>query len=81
MDVIIMDLGGTIKGDCLLEGYTDKIEVMSYSHNVAMQVTNDVSNAERISGRPHIGEFTVTKFIDSWEKLRATVAKAAGIEA
>lgn len=64
MDAIIMDLGGTIKGDCLLEGYTDKIEVMSYSHNVAMQVTNNVSSAERTSGRPHIGEFTVTKFLD-----------------
>ncbi len=65
MDAIILDLGGDIKGDCLLEGYIDKIEVMSYSHNVAMQVTNDVSNSERTSGKPHIGEFTVTKFIDT----------------
>ena len=65
MDAIILDLGGDIKGDCLLEGYQDKIELMSYSHNVAMQVTNDVSNSERTSGKPHIGEFTVTKFVDS----------------
>lgn len=65
MDAIILDLGGDIKGDSLLEGFADKIEVMSYSHNVAMQVTNDVSNSERTSGKPHIGEFTVTKFIDS----------------
>ncbi|NWA24994.1 type VI secretion system tube protein Hcp [Pseudomonas gingeri] len=65
MDAIILDLGTTIKGDSLLEGYADKIEVMSYSHNVAMQVTNDVSNSERTSGKPHIGEFTLTKFIDS----------------
>ena len=65
MDAIILDLGADIKGDSLLEGYTDKIELMSYSHNVAMQVTNDVSNSERTSGRPHIGEFTVTKFIDT----------------
>ena len=65
MDAIILDLGDDIKGDSLLEGYTDKIELMSYSHNVAMQVTNDVSNSERTSGKPHIGEFTVTKFIDS----------------
>ncbi|QNA89237.1 type VI secretion system tube protein Hcp [Massilia sp. Dwa41.01b] len=64
MDAIILDLGDTIKGDSALEGYTDKIELMSYSHNVAMQVTNDVSNRERTSGRPHIGEFTVTKFLD-----------------
>lgn len=65
MDAIILDLGADIKGDCLLEGYADKIELMSYSHNVAMQVTNDVSNSERTSGKPHLGEFTVTKFIDT----------------
>lgn len=65
MDVIILDLGDTIKGDSMLEGFVDKIEVLSYSHNVAMQVTNDVSNKERTSGRPHIGEFTITKYVDS----------------
>lgn len=65
MDAIILDFGDDIKGDSLLEGYKDKIEVMSYSHNVAMQVTNDVSNSERTSGKPHVGEFTLTKFIDS----------------
>lgn len=65
MDAIILDLGDEIKGDSLLEGYTDKIEIMSYSHNVAMQVTNDVSNSERTSGKPHVGEFTLTKFVDS----------------
>lgn len=64
MDAIVLDLGDTIKGDSTLEGYADKIEIMSYSHNVAMQVTNDVSNKERTSGRPHIGEFTLTKFLD-----------------
>ncbi|MDY7560397.1 Hcp family type VI secretion system effector [Pseudomonas sp. 10B1] len=65
MDAIILDLGDDIKGDSMLEGFTDKIEIMSYSHNVAMQVTNDVSNSERTSGKPHIGEFTLTKFVDS----------------
>lgn len=65
MDAIILDFGDDIKGDSLLEGYKDKIEIMSYSHNVAMQVTNDVSNSERTSGKPHVGEFTLTKFIDS----------------
>ncbi|MBB5190654.1 type VI secretion system secreted protein Hcp [Silvimonas terrae] len=65
MDSIILDLGADIKGDCKIEGYADKIEIMSYSHNVAMQVTNDVSNTERTSGKPHIGEFTLTKFVDA----------------
>ncbi|MGK5080322.1 Hcp family type VI secretion system effector [Janthinobacterium sp. HLX7-2] len=65
MEVIILDMGDTIKGDSTLEGFVDKIELMSFSHNVAMQVTNDVSNKERTSGRPYIGEFSVTKFLDS----------------
>lgn len=64
MDAIILDLGTDIKGDCVLDGYADKIELMSFSHNVAMQVTNDVSNTERTSGKPMLGEFNVTKFID-----------------
>ena len=64
MDVIMVDFGEVIKGDSTLEGFVDMIEVMSYSHNVAMQVTNDVSNKERTSGRPHVGEFTLTKFVD-----------------
>mgnify|MGYP002757984369 CR=1 FL=1 len=65
MDAIILDLGDDIKGDSLIEGYKDKIEIMSYSHNVAMQVTNDVSNTERTSGKPFVSEFTLTKFIDT----------------
>ena len=64
MDAIILDLGKGIEGECLLEGYKGKIEVMSYSHNVAMQVTNDVSNTERTSGKPHIGEMSLSKFLD-----------------
>lgn len=65
MDAILLDLGDDIKGDSLLAGYENKIEIMSYSHNVAMQVTNDVSNSERTSGKPHVGEFTLTKFVDT----------------
>lgn len=37
---------------------------MSYSHNVAMQVNNDVSLTERTSGRAHVGEMSLTKFVD-----------------
>jgi type VI secretion system secreted protein Hcp len=65
MDAIILDLGSTIKGDSMLEGYVDKLEIMSYNHVVLMQVTNDVSNSERTSGKPIIGEFFITKYVDS----------------
>lgn len=65
MDAIILDLGDDIKGDSQLEGYTDKIELITVSHSVSMQVTNDVSNTERTSGKAHVGEIVLTKFIDS----------------
>ena len=49
-DVILIDLPG-LEGTSQLEGYAKKIEILSYSHGVAMQVTGDVSNTERTSGR------------------------------
>lgn len=64
MDAIILDLGAEIKGECMLEGYKDKIEVMSFSHNVSMAVTNDISNTERTSGKAYLGELSLTKFVD-----------------
>ncbi|WP_199153573.1 type VI secretion system tube protein TssD [Chromobacterium sp. ASV23] len=63
MDAIILDLGSDIKGECKLTGYADKIEVLSYSHNVALQVTNQ-QNSERTSGKAYLGEFSLTKFTD-----------------
>ncbi|QMG42687.1 type VI secretion system tube protein Hcp [Citrobacter freundii] len=63
MDAIFLKLDD-IKGESQAEGFKDQIEIMSFSHNVAMQVTNDVSNTERTSGRAHIGEMSLTKFVD-----------------
>ncbi|QUJ01434.1 type VI secretion system tube protein Hcp [Salmonella enterica subsp. enterica] len=37
---------------------------MSYNHNVAMQVNNIISLTERTSGRAHVGEMSLTKFVD-----------------
>ena len=63
MDEIFLKLDD-IKGESQVDGFKDQIEIMSYSHNVAMQVTNDVSNTERTSGRAHVGEMSLTKFAD-----------------
>ncbi|QLY62581.1 type VI secretion system tube protein Hcp [Citrobacter freundii] len=63
MDAIFLKLDD-IKGESQAEGFKDQIEIMSFSHNVAMQVTNDVSNTERTSGRAHVGEMSLTKFVD-----------------
>ncbi|WP_213732258.1 Hcp family type VI secretion system effector [Citrobacter europaeus] len=63
MDAIFLKLDD-VKGESQAEGFKDQIEIMSFSHNVAMQVTNDVSNTERTSGRAHVGEMSLTKFVD-----------------
>lgn len=63
MDAIFLKLDD-IAGESQAKGFEKQIEIMSYSHNVAMQVTNDVSNTERTSGRAHVGEMSLTKFVD-----------------
>jgi type VI secretion system secreted protein Hcp len=65
MDVIIMDMGADPKGESMLTGYKDKIELLSFSHGVAMQITGDISNSERTSGKPNHQDLTVTKYLDA----------------
>jgi len=62
-DVIMMQIEG-VPGTSQIEGYADQIELMSYSHGVSQQVTGDVSNTERTSGRPIHQDFHVTKYLD-----------------
>jgi len=62
-DVIILDIP-TIKGTSAITGFTDKIECLSYSHGVSIQVTGDVSNSERTSGKPNHQDFHLTKYVD-----------------
>jgi type VI secretion system secreted protein Hcp len=63
MYVIILDIPN-IQGESQLKGFEKKIELLSFSHGVAMQVTGDVSNTERTSGRPNHQDFTGTKYMD-----------------
>lgn len=63
MDHIILDMTD-IEGESQLKGFEKKVECLSYSHGVSMQVTGDVSNTERTSGRPDVQDFTLTKFVD-----------------
>jgi|SRR5271169_1772944 len=64
MDVLILDCGDGIKGESQLTDYTGKIELLSYSHGVAQQITGDQSNTKRTSGKPNHQDFTVTKYQD-----------------
>jgi len=61
-DVIILDCG--IAGESQIDGYAGKIELLSFSHGVAQQITGDQSNQKRTSGRPNHQDFTVTKYLD-----------------
>lgn len=65
MDVIILDMGADIKGECTLTDFKDKMELLSFSHGVAMQMTGDLSNTERTSGKPNHQDMTITKYLDS----------------
>jgi len=64
MDSLILDCGDKIKGESTLTDYKDKIELLSYSHGVAQQITGDQSNQKRTSGKPNHQDFTVTKYVD-----------------
>ncbi len=64
MDVIILDCGDSIKGESQLSDYAGKIELLSFSHGVAQQITGDQSNTKRTSGKPNHQDFTVTKYVD-----------------
>ena len=64
MDVLILDCGDTIKGESTLTNYANKIEILSYSHGVAQQITGDQSNQKRTSGKPNHQDFTITKYLD-----------------
>jgi len=63
-DVLILDLGSTIKGNCQITGYADKIIVLSYSHSVSIPMQGDVANTERTAGRPVFSEMSLQKMSD-----------------
>lgn len=64
MDVILMKMDPDIPGTSTLDKFAKQIELLSFSHGVAMQITGDVSNTERTSGKPNHQDFTITKYLD-----------------
>ena len=76
MDVLLMKLDPAIPGTSTMKGYEQQMELLSFSHGVAMQITGDVSNTERTSGKPNHQDFTVTKYLDqSSPKLNESCCK------
>lgn len=63
-DVLILDLGSSITGNCQIHNYTGKILVETYSHGVMLPLQNDISNTERTAGRPVFSEMSLRKMSD-----------------
>jgi len=65
MDVLILDCSSaSISGESQLGDYIGMIEIRSFNHGVAQQITGDQSNTKRTSGKPNHQDFTVTKYLD-----------------
>lgn len=65
MDVLILDMGDEVKGECSVPGYKGKVELLSFSHGVAMRIAGDIGNSGRTSGKPNHQDMTVTKYLDA----------------
>lgn len=63
---ILMKIGDgtTVPGESKTKDHLNEIELLSFSHNVAMPMTSDPSNTKRTSGTAHVGEFVVSKLLD-----------------
>ncbi|WP_426161786.1 Hcp family type VI secretion system effector [Pseudoduganella sp. R-34] len=63
-DVFILDLGDSIKGNCAIDGYANKIIINSFSHGAYIPMANDAANTERTAGRPVLSEMGLVKLSD-----------------
>jgi type VI secretion system secreted protein Hcp len=63
MDTILLQFKD-IKGNSLIDGFADGIQILSFSHSVAMPMTSDSANTERTLGRPSFSEFSLNKSTD-----------------
>ena len=60
MDAIFLKLDD-IKGESQADGFKDQIEIMSYSHNVAMQVTTDA--VQLLGGAGYTRDFPLERMM------------------
>lgn len=67
----------TYKGESRIDGYTEMIEILSYSWNVSNPIQSSPSNTGRTTGRPNFGELVLTKKLDMTSPLFAFSCAAA----
>lgn len=77
-DLLILDLEG-IDGESQVKGFEKKIEILSFNQGVAMQVTGDVSNQERTSGKPNVQDLSLTKYADKSSPILKAQCAAAHV--
>jgi type VI secretion system secreted protein Hcp len=65
MDLLILDMGDDVNGESSLDGYERKIELLAFSHGVAMQITGDIRYTERTTDKPIHQDMAVTKHLDA----------------
>ena len=63
-DVLILDLGKSIVGNCQLTKHEGQIIVHSYSHGASIPMQMDSANTERTAGRPSFSEISFSKMSD-----------------
>lgn len=63
-DVLILNLGSTIVGNCQITGFAGQIIVLSYSHSASIPMQMDSANTERTAGRPVFSELSFSKMSD-----------------
>jgi type VI secretion system secreted protein Hcp len=65
MDTIILDMGADVRGESTREGFGGKMDLLSFSHGVLMNIMGDARNQDRAADRPSHQDLTVTKYLDS----------------
>jgi type VI secretion system secreted protein Hcp len=63
MDTILLSIKD-IKGNAMIDGYSDQIVIHSFSHSVSLPMGMDATNTERTLGRPNFQEFSFSKSTD-----------------
>jgi type VI secretion system secreted protein Hcp len=64
MEYIVLEIPDVV-GESTLEGFSQKIELFSYSWGVSNPVQPSPSNTGRTTGRPNFAELVVSKKMDS----------------
>lgn len=71
MDYMLLEIQDLVKvnGESTLKGFTNFIEIMSYSHGVSNPIQATTSNTGRTTGRPNFMEMSVSKNLDATTPL------------